>query len=102
MLSRCMSETRHSASVLTDLRDDWWSTDYLELIAQRLDLASVSTVADIGCGHGHWGHRLLPHLGKNAQLEGKRSADGASRRVRNCVIVRSQCSKARDVNIGRR
>lgn len=65
-----MAKKRHSESVLSDLRDEWWSVDYLELIAERLELASCTTALDVGCGQGHWGQRLLTMLGSEATLVG--------------------------------
>lgn len=65
-----MSKTPHSAPVLNDLRDGWWNTDFLELLATRMQWNEVQTIADIGCGHGHWGHRLLPMMSDNGTIEG--------------------------------
>ena len=65
-----MSKPPHSAAVLTDLRDAWWSTDFLELIVSRLELEQYERVADLGCGHGHWGQRLLPLLAETATIAG--------------------------------
>ncbi len=65
-----MSKAPHSAPILNDLRDRWWSVDYLQLIVSRLDLQQCTSIADIGCGHGHWGQLLLQLLGKDASLCG--------------------------------
>lgn len=65
-----MSKTPHSAAVLTDLRDRWWSTDFLRLMVSRLGLEEYKRIADLGCGHGHWGQRLLPLLAEDAELTG--------------------------------
>ncbi len=65
-----MSETGHSAAVLTELRDSWWSDDYLSLVVSRLKIKDSLAVADVGCGHGHWGQRLLPLLNPDAKLLG--------------------------------
>lgn len=65
-----MAKTPHSAAVLTDLRDRWWSTDFLELIVSRLGLGRYQQIADLGCGHGHWGQRLLPLLSQTATVTG--------------------------------
>ncbi|MBW2732988.1 MAG: class I SAM-dependent methyltransferase [Deltaproteobacteria bacterium] len=67
---RGMGQTPHSAPVLTEHRDAWWSTDYLALVAKRLNLSRCMTVADIGCGQGHWGQRLLSALPTTASLTG--------------------------------
>lgn len=65
-----MSKTPHSAPVLNDLRDAWWRNDFLNLLATRMQWSEVRTVADIGCGHGHWGHLLLPMMSDEATIEG--------------------------------
>lgn len=61
---------RHSEHVLSERRDAWWNQDYLELVATRLSLDKYQRVLDVGCGHGHWGQRLLPLLGADATLVG--------------------------------
>ena len=65
-----MVNTPHSAAVLTDLRDRWWSEDFLELLAARLGLHDCERVVDVGSGHGDWGQRLLRHLAPHATLDG--------------------------------
>lgn len=60
----------HSAEYFGDTRDFWWNPDWLALLAQRLDLASVARALDVGCGVGHWGRLLLPRLGVGATLTG--------------------------------
>lgn len=65
-----MSKPPHSAAVLTDLRDQWWSTDFLQLLIARLSLQECQSVADIGCGQGHWGQLLLRLLANTATLCG--------------------------------
>ncbi len=65
-----MTTKRHSESVLSDLRDEWWSLDYLDLIAKRLALSECSKALDVGCGKGHWGQRVLTLLGRDATLVG--------------------------------
>jgi ubiquinone/menaquinone biosynthesis C-methylase UbiE len=80
-----MNTKKHSEAVLSDLRDDWWNTDFLELLAARMQLPEVRRVADLGCGQGHWGLRLLPFLNPEAKLEGLDQEgawiDKATRRV---------------------
>ncbi len=51
-------------------RDLFWNRDFLDLIARRLRLAAVRDVLDVGCGAGHWGRALLPHLDPSAHLVG--------------------------------
>ena len=65
-----MTKKRHSEAVLSDLRDQWWGQDYLELVAKRLQLPHRQSVLDVGCGQGHWGQRLLPLMQDGAVLEG--------------------------------
>lgn len=59
----------HSAAYFGDQRDFWWNADFLALMAKRLDLARCRDVLDAGCGVGHWGRALLPHL-PEATVEG--------------------------------
>lgn len=66
-----MTSERHSEQYLkAEARDFWWNFDFLELIARRWSLRSVSSVLDVGCGLGHWGQTLLPHLGPEVSLTG--------------------------------
>ncbi len=65
-----MSKPRHSESVLSDLRDEWWRREYLELVANRIALSAATRVLDVGCGQGHWGFLLLSTLSDEAQLVG--------------------------------
>lgn len=53
-----------------DWRDTWWSRDFLELVARRLDLAAARAVVDVGSGVGHWGRTLLPWVHPEATLIG--------------------------------
>lgn len=43
-------------------RDLFWNRDYLALLTSRLGIRGVRDVLDVGCGAGHWGRALLPHL----------------------------------------
>ena len=65
-----MSEQRHSEDWFGDARDHWWNRDFLALIARRWDLARVQRVLDVGCGVGHWGRALMPHLAGTTTLVG--------------------------------
>jgi cyclopropane fatty-acyl-phospholipid synthase-like methyltransferase len=56
-----MSKMKHSEAYFGDERDFWWNRDFLELMAKRWDLKSVSSALDVGCGVGHWG-QLLSHF----------------------------------------
>jgi 2-polyprenyl-3-methyl-5-hydroxy-6-metoxy-1,4-benzoquinol methylase len=53
-----------------DWRDTWWNDDFLSMMARRWCLDQVQTVLDVGCGVGHWGQRLMRHLGDTATLYG--------------------------------
>lgn len=75
----------HSAIYLSnDLRDQWWNADYLDLLAQRLEIAKVTRLLDVGCGMGHWARRWYPRLAPGASLVGvdlePRWVDGARER----------------------
>lgn len=64
-------ETRpHSSAYFGEERDFWWNDDYLDLLARRLCLDQVGTLADIGCGIGHWGGLLARYLAPGARLIG--------------------------------
>jgi ubiquinone/menaquinone biosynthesis C-methylase UbiE len=60
----------HSAAWFGPSRDYWWNRDFLELMARRLRLADVRSLADIGCGVGHWSRLLFPLLHPEATLLG--------------------------------
>ncbi|WP_141585385.1 class I SAM-dependent methyltransferase [Actinomadura sp. WMMA1423] len=53
-----------------DQRDYWWNEDFLALLAQRWRLCDVESLADIGCGLGHWSRLLFPYLSPDARLLG--------------------------------
>ena len=60
----------HSAECFGADRDFFWNSDFLDLIARRLDRGAVHAAADIGCGVGHWSALLHPHLAPGARLVG--------------------------------
>ncbi|MFO0855904.1 MAG: methyltransferase domain-containing protein [Phycisphaerales bacterium] len=60
----------HSAEFFNDMRDFWWNTDFLRLMAERLGLASVASMLDVGCGVGHWGRALAQVLPSNTRITG--------------------------------
>lgn len=70
MIDPTPSARPHSAEFFGEERDYYWNSDYLDLIAKRLDLASVTSAADVGCGVGHWSALLYPHLAREARIVG--------------------------------
>jgi len=60
----------HSAEYFGEQRDFWWNPDYVALMAERWRLDGVRMALDVGCGVGHWGRVLLPHLPAEARLFG--------------------------------
>lgn len=60
----------HSAEFFNDMRDHWWSPDFLGLMGRRLGFESVSSVLDVGCGVGHWGRALAAALPSHARITG--------------------------------
>lgn len=60
----------HSADVLNDTRDFWWSPDFIALMAKRWKLDDVTSMLDVGCGIGHWGQMLAPHIAHGAKIAG--------------------------------
>lgn len=60
----------HSAEHLGEQRDFWWNADFVALMARRWRLDEARKVLDLGCGVGHWGRVLLPHLAPEARLFG--------------------------------
>jgi ubiquinone/menaquinone biosynthesis C-methylase UbiE len=63
-------ERLHSADYFGPERDFWWNRDYLGLVAARLELGSVRSVLDVGCGVGHWGRALASILPLEATIVG--------------------------------
>jgi SAM-dependent methyltransferase len=63
-------QTTHSAEYFGDTRDDWYTDDFLALIAARWGLARVRSVLDVGCGAGHWGRVLARVLAPEARVTG--------------------------------
>jgi ubiquinone/menaquinone biosynthesis C-methylase UbiE len=60
----------HSAEQFGPQRDFWWHRDFLDLMATRWRLYEAASLADIGCGQGHWSRLLYPYLRAPARLAG--------------------------------
>jgi len=65
-----MQPQPHSAEQFGPQRDFWWHRDFLDLLAARWRLREASSLADIGCGQGHWSRLLYPYLRTPARLVG--------------------------------
>ncbi|GAB2630788.1 methyltransferase domain-containing protein [Nocardia goodfellowii] len=59
-----------SSAWFRDQRDFWWNDDFIALLAERWRLDEAHSLADIGCGLGHWARLLFPFLGPDARLTG--------------------------------
>lgn len=72
MLNRAlpMQPQPHSAEQFGPQRDFWWHRDFLDLMAARWGLREAASLADIGCGQGHWSCLLYPYLRPPARLVG--------------------------------
>ena len=65
-----MHSQPHSAEQFGPQRDFWWHRDFLDLMATRWRLGEATSLADIGCGQGHWSRLLYPYLRAPARLTG--------------------------------
>ena len=65
-----MSDQPHSAEWFGEQRDYWWNRDFLDLMAGRWRLSEATSLADIGCGLGHWSRLLYPYLRPPARHAG--------------------------------
>ena len=60
----------HSAEWFGEQRDFWWNRDFLDLMAARWRLSEADSLADIGCGLGHWSRLLYKYFRPPARLVG--------------------------------
>jgi SAM-dependent methyltransferase len=58
----------HSEHQFGPQRDFWWNSDFLDLMAKRWRLGDACSLADIGCGVGHWSRLLYGYLKQPARL----------------------------------
>lgn len=58
----------HSEDHFGEYRNFWWNNDFLNLIAQRIDLKKCNKILDAGSGQCHWSKLLVRHLGKPAEI----------------------------------
>jgi ubiquinone/menaquinone biosynthesis C-methylase UbiE len=65
-----MQPKPHSADQFGPQRDFWWNRDFLDLMATRWRLREAASLADIGCGQGHWSRLLFPYMRAPARLTG--------------------------------
>ena len=60
----------HSEEYFGEQRNFWWNPDFIRLMAERWELTNVKLMLDVGCGVGHWGRLLAPHLSADAEIIG--------------------------------
>ncbi len=65
-----MKKKLHSEEYFGEQRDFWWNSDFLELMAKRWRLDQCRFMLDAGCGIGHWGRVLSPHLHQQCRVVG--------------------------------
>ena len=60
----------HSEQHFTHYRNFWWNEDFLDLMAERLQLKRHHSLLDVGCGLCHWSKLLVNYLSKPARIVG--------------------------------
>ena len=60
----------HSEDFFNDYRDFWWNKDFLDLMAERLNLKQHKSLLDVGCGQCHWSKLLAEYLESPAKVVG--------------------------------
>ena len=58
----------HSEAYFGSSRDFWWNSDFLELMAKRLDWKSRRRILEVGCGSGHWTRAFARLLAPKAEV----------------------------------
>lgn len=80
----------HSAEFFNDMRDYWWNTDFLQLLAQRLQFTAATSILDVGCGVGHWHRALAQVLPSSTEITGldpePKWVQGAQERARRAGL----------------
>ncbi len=56
--------------ILGSYRNDWYNTDFLELLNKRYDFKSKNKILDVGCGEYHWILNFINFFNQNAQITG--------------------------------
>jgi ubiquinone/menaquinone biosynthesis C-methylase UbiE len=58
----------HSEEYFGAYRNFWWHTDFLALMAERLQTRQLRHMLDVGCGQCHWSRLWLAHLAAQAEI----------------------------------
>ena len=56
--------------ILGSYRNDWYNTDFLELLDKRYDFKSKKKILDVGCGEFHWILNFINFLNQDAEITG--------------------------------
>lgn len=60
----------HSAEYFGESRDHWWDPEFVSVVLNRWGVTRCQKILDVGCGVGHWGRVLLPHLSPTSKVIG--------------------------------
>jgi len=58
----------HSEEHFGAVRDFWWNSDFLDLMARRWQLGQYRLLLDVGCGQCHWSRLLAPRMAAGAHV----------------------------------
>lgn len=78
----------HSEEYFGEQRNFWWNSDFIDLMSERWQLSHVKHMLDVGCGVGHWGRLLAPHLSATAEIIGIDQEEKWVEKSRNTKIAR--------------